>query len=438
MAAMRKVFFISLCIGAPVLSAAPAAMGTLSLAQAIELAIQNNLSTKLAQAATEEARGQALTLAAGLLPRITGSIQQTRVFKVNLQSQGFPANGPFDPLLGPYNSFDARFQIVQKLLDMNALWLNRLGKINRRISELQETLAREQVAAATALAYLEAQRSQRSVRAAEAELQLSEGLFKLARDQHQAGLSTGVDVARAETNAAQEKLRLIRAQVAAQQADLRLKRVVGLPLESALTLPEVPRDVFNDWPVPEKAVAQAGRQRPEIQIASENLAAALYALRSIEAENLPTLKAMADYGHSGTTPDRTARTGSVGGRLDLPIFSGGSTHGRLVEAQARKKEAEDRYRDIVLQVEEDVRLSLQTLAAEIEETRTADKAADLAHKELRMARDRFSAGVGDNIQLLSAQTALDRAMDDQVEAFARYDTARVNLATALGRIADFK
>ncbi len=54
----------------------------------------------------------------------------------------------------------------------------------------------------------------------------SGSLFKLARDQHQAGISTGVDVARSETNSAQEQLRLIRAQVAAQQADLRLKRVV--------------------------------------------------------------------------------------------------------------------------------------------------------------------------------------------------------------------
>ena len=83
-------------------------------------------------------------------------------------------------------------------------------------------------------------------------------------------------------------------------------------------------------------------------------------------------------------------------------------------------------------------LALQTLSAEIEETHTADEAVDLSRKELKMAQDRFSAGVGDNIQVLNAQTALARALDDQVDAFARYDTARVNLAAAVGHMQEFK
>ena len=226
--------------------------------------------------------------------------------------------------------------------------------------------------------------------------------------------------------------------MAAQQADLRLKRVVGISLSQPIVLPDVSHEVLSDLPDPEKSVADAWNGRLELQIASEDIKASDYSRKAASAENLPSLKAMADYGHSGTTWENTARTGSIGGRLDLPIFSGGNTHGRVVEAEARQQEAEERYEDARVQVEEDVRLSLQTLIAEIEETRTADKAADLAHKELTMARDRFGAGVGDNIQVLTAQTALDQAMDDQVDAFARYDTARVNLATALGRIEEFK
>ena len=88
----------------------------------------------------------------------------------------------------------------------------------------------------------------------------------------------------------------------------------------------------------------------------------------------------------------------------------------ILEESARRKEAEDRYSDTRAQVEEDVRLSLQTLSAEIEETHTADQAVGLSRKELKMAQDRFSAGVGDNIQVLNAQTALARALDDQVDA----------------------
>ena len=413
---------------------------SLSIRQAIDLAIQNNLTSRLSRAETEAARGRAIQATAGLLPQLTGSMAQTRIFKTNLAAEGlasFPLPG-FNPVIGPYNTFDARLSLVQTLFDANVFWKMRAGREGQTIARLQESLAREQVATAAALAYLEAQRAQRAVTAAQADLTLSDSLLKLARDQHAAGISTGIDVARAETERAQENLRFIRAKVAVHEADLRLKRIVGLPLDKPVSLPDLPRVELAGLPVVDKALGQAGHDRFELQIAKESYEAAEDTLSAAKAQNLPSLVALADYGHSGTTIDHTARTGSIGGRLDLPIFAGGETHGRIIEESARRKEAEDRYSDMRAQVEEDVRLSLQTLSAEIEETHTADEAVDLSRKELKMAKDRFSAGVGDNIQVLNAQTALARALDDQVDAFARYDTARVNLAAAVGHMQEFK
>jgi len=413
---------------------------TLSIGQAIDLAIQNNLTHKLAKASTDQARGVAIQASAGLLPQLTGSISQTRIFKANLASEGFaaiPIPG-FNPVIGPWNDFDARLSLVQTLFDANIFWKMRAGRAGQRIAELQEALAREQVATAAALAYLEAQRTQRAVAAAQADLALSDRLLKLARDQHDAGVSTGIDVARAETERAEENLRLIRARLAVTQADIRLKRVAGLPLDRVISLPDIPRTDLRDHPALEKAIGLAGHDRVEIQIARANKEASSDILSAARSENLPTIRAMADYGHSGTTPDSTARTGSIGARLDLPIFSGGDTHGHIVQESALQKEADDRINDTTAQVEEDVRLALETLTAEFDETRTADQTVGLAQKELKFAQDRFSAGVGDNIQVLNAQTALARALDDQVDAFARYDSARVNLAAALGHVQEFK
>jgi len=422
------------------LAASVRADTTLSIGQAIDLAIQNNLTSKLAKAGTEVARGKAIQDTAGLLPQLSGALSQTRVFKTNLAAEGFsalPIPG-FYPVIGPYNVFDARIYLTQTLFNANNFWTMRAGRAGRHIAELQESLAREQVATAAALAYLEAQRAQRAVAAAQADLTLSDSLLKLARDQHGAGISTGIDVARAETERAQENLRLIRAQVAVHQADLRLKRVVGLPLDKPVSLPDLPRVELTQLPAEDQAVGQAGHDRFELQIDKENVEATQDSLRASKAEHLPTITALADYGHSGTTINNTARTGSIGGRLDLPIFAGGVAHGHVVEDTSREKDAEDLYQDTNAQVEEDVRLALQTLTAEIEETHTADQAVDLSRKELKMAQDRFSAGVGDNIQVLNAQTALARALDDQVDAFARYDIARVNLAASLGHMQDFK
>lgn len=412
----------------------------LSMGDAIRLAIQNNLNARLAKASTDEARGAALQASAGLLPQLTGSIAQSRVFKTNLAAEGFasfPLPG-FNPVIGPYNTFDARLSLAQSLFDANVFWKMRAGREGEIIARLQESLAREQVAAAAALAYLEAQRTQRAVAAAQSDLDLSDSLLKLARDQHDAGVSTGIDVARAETERAQEYLQLIRARLAVAQADLRLKRVVGLPLDKPISLPDIPRVDVGELPTAEKAIGLANHDRAELRIAKADWDAAADSLHAAHSENLPSLKALADYGFSGTTPDSTARTGSIGARLDLPIFSGGDTKGRIVLESALQQEAQERYADTAAQLEEDVRLSLETLTAEITETTTADQAVALAQKELQFAKDRFSAGVGDNIQVLNAQTALERSLDDQVNAFARYDIARVNLAAALGHVQEFK
>jgi len=93
------------------------------------------------------------------------------------------------------------------------------------------------VASAAALTYIEALRAVRAVQDAQANLDLSQSLAKLAHQQHDAGAATGVDVARAETHVAEDQQNLIQAQLTATQANIRLKRVAGIPLARLLRWP---------------------------------------------------------------------------------------------------------------------------------------------------------------------------------------------------------
>jgi outer membrane protein TolC len=412
---------------------------TLSLPQAIALAIQNNLTTRLAQAETEKARGQVLQAAALLLPHVLGTIGQTRQFKFNLEAEGFtPAVLPINPLLGPYNVFDARLQLAQSLLDFNTIWLARAAREGVKVIDFQVELAKEQVATAASLAYLEALRNDLAVQAAQADVELAQSLLRLANDQLKAGLSTGVDQARAETRLSQENLRLIRAQVDARNATLRLKRVVSLPLAPAVTLIDVLSGAPVTLPAVEGAISAAQEDRPETRIAEAAWRADRFAWYAARSQRLPSIEAKGDYGFSGNLPSGSARTGSIGGQLSLPIFYGGAITGQVRQAEGNLHESEARRQDTRAQVEEDVRLALQTLTAEIQEVHTARQSVALADRELKLARDRFSSGVGDNIQVIEAETALAQARDAQVDALARYNTARVNLASSLGQMQGFE
>lgn len=432
-------FLLLVILGAAYVMVAHAEPQPLSMEAAIRRAIQTNLNTQLSQAADQEARGRAIQAAAYLLPQVTGSVSQARVFKTNLAAQGFEASSFLpNPVIGPYNTFDARFTLVQKILDMNSLWNAKAASADVQAARWAEDLAAEQVASAAALAYIEDLRAIHGVQDAQANFDLAQKLSTLAHHQHDAGLGTGVDSARAETRVAQDRQRLIQARLAATQADIRLKRVIGIPLADPVALAEVqssssPAAAENEGGM----VAQALSDRPEIRITQEQLKAEAYGLDAAQAGYLPVVAAEADYGFSGNEPNGSARTGSIGGRLDLPIFSGGLTHGQVKEAKGRRAAAQSQYDDARIQVEEDVRLALQTLSAEGDDVAAAQTELELAETELRLAQDRYSAGVGDNIQVVTAQASLEDARKSLIDVRARYADARANLAMALGHMQTF-
>jgi outer membrane protein TolC len=232
---------------------------------------------------------------------------------------------------------------------------------------------------------------------------------------------------------------LAQAQTASDQARLNLQRIVGAPLGGDLTLTDQLRFTTGQLLTVELAVQEAGQARPEVRIAEEQLRLANLERRSVKAELLPSLEFAGDYGVSGITPTDTALpTRRAAIQLNVPIFDGGLTRGRIEVAASRQRQFELELGSVRGQVEEDARLAIVTLRTAAQQVEAADESVTLAQRELEMARDRFSAGVADNLEVVSAQTALANARDAQITALAQYNAARLNLAAALGRAESFR
>jgi outer membrane protein TolC len=418
-----------------------AAVSNLSLEQAIALALDNNLATLLAKERESEARGLQKEALSGLLPNISGTAYQASVTE-NLAALGFtPGRFPgfTSTFIGPFKNFDARARLQQTIFSLSALRNYQAGRAGVRTAQFEEGIAREQVATATALTYLETMRADRSVVAAQANVTLGQTLLKLAQDQRDAGIATGVDVTRAETRLAQEQVRLSRAQTDAETSRLQLQRIVGLPLGSSFTLTDPLRFSVDTLPAIETAVASAEDIRGEVRAAQAQVTVNKLETGAARAEQLPSLEFLGDYGVSGITPVTSALpTRRYAIQLNVPIFNGGLTRGRIQVASSREQQAQLQLASVRGQVEEDVRLAYAGLRTTADTVRAADLAASLAERELEMARDRFRAGVGDNIELVTAQTTLANARLDQVSALAVYNGARLNLAAALGRAQSFR
>ncbi len=414
---------------------------TLSYEEAVRLGIENNLATLRAHERRNEARGQQEQARAPLLPNIRGEAYQASLTQ-NLVALGFqPGTFPgFNKtFLGPFKNFDARLFLSQRVFDLSAIRNYQAGKAGVRVAELQEALAREQVASRTGISYLEALRADRAVVAAQANVELARALLQLAQDQRNAGVATGVDVTRAQTRLAEQQVGLAQAETDSEQARLNLQRLIGLPLGSPLTLTDQLRFVEDPLPSVDTAVAQAAHDRREIQVAEEENRAAQREAQAARAEHLPSLEVNGNYGPSGITPSSfDLPTRRIAVQLNVPIFNGGLTQGRVTEAASRERQTELTLADVRGQVEEDVRLALTTLRTAAVQVRAAEESVTLAQRELEMSRDRFRAGVADNLEVITAQVSLANARVAQVTALAQHNAARLNLAAALGRAETFR
>ena len=176
-----------------------------------------------------------------------------------------------------------------------------------------------------------------------------------------------------------------------------------------------------------------------MRIAAAQVTLIDYQRRAARAELLPNLEFLGDYGVSGITPTNTdlpTRRAAV--QLNVPIFNGGLTRGRIAVAASQERQSELELSSTRGQIEEDVRLAFAALHTTADGVRAADKLLELAQRELEMARDRFRAGVADNLEVISAQTALAEARAAQVTALAQYNATRLNLAAALGHAQSFR
>jgi len=432
-------------VGQPPQSTSTAAnlsgQGALSFSEAVQLAIDNNLRTLLARERRNEARGIERQSMAGLLPNVYGAASQTSI-TTNLAALGLtPSEFPVIPstFIGPYKVFDARVYLVQSIFNLNSIRSYQAGRAGTHVAAITEELSRQQVIANTAIAYLNLLRTERAVEATQSDLELAQTLLNLAKDQHKAGLANGLDVTRAETRVSEQQFRLAQVKTDSYQSRLQLQRVAGLPVGGTLMLTDAL--AYTDAPAlsPDEAVRIAQQERVDVRLAQEEVKLSDYQRRAAEAELLPSIDFVTDYGSSGVKPNvLDLPTRSIGVRLNVPIFNGGLSRGRITAANSRLRQAELRLNDLRAQVEEDVRLAIETLATAAEQVRAAEQSLLLAEREVRMARDRFGAGLGDNIEVVNAQTSLADARDAQVAALTAHNAARINLSFAMGRVESFR
>ncbi|MES1242009.1 MAG: TolC family protein [Acidobacteriota bacterium] len=403
----------------------------LTLREAIDLGLENNLQAVLAGGQTEEAEGELRQALSRLLPSFEGAVSQARE-KINLAAFGLAPPAGESPLVGPFNVFDARLRAEQTLFDSAqsarvAAARSRLD--SRRLSSQQ---ARDLVVASVADLYLEALADRARIDAARSQVQTAEAVEQQAKDRHEAGTAAGIDELRAQVALAEEQERLIDAENDLAKQKLRLARAVGLPAGTPVELAdEVPFQPLAERDL-EDALVSARAARPDLKAAEADVAAAESAVAAIRRQRLPRVEAHGDYGPIGPDPGSAEITYDLALGVTIPLFEGGRIAGETATAEGRAKQARARRDDLSRQVDLEVRSAFLDAAAASRRVAVSSDAKRLATEQVTQARDRFAAGVAGNLEVVQAQEALAAASERWVRSLYQYNRAKLGLALALG------
>lgn len=264
----------------------------------------------------------------------------------------------------------------------------------------------------------------------------NEESFRAADARYGVGSATPADKLQARTAYSQAGLTRIQAEGGLRTAEGSLAAFVGRDANQAIALAPAAA------PAPSAAVEQnvaalialARELRPDLRAAEARVRAARANADAVAAGGKPSLSLGVSSGNSRNGGDPSVNSSALGVTLNIPIFSGFSTTYRVraTEAQIETSAAQrDRLR---LQVALDVWNAHHNLLTSAQSLRSSADLLASAQQSERVALGRYKAGVGSILDVLSAQSALANALQQQVQAEFNWNLARTTLALAVGNL----
>jgi outer membrane protein TolC len=292
--------------------------------------------------------------------------------------------------------------------------------------------ARDLVVQATANAWLQIIADASRVEAIRAQVETARALYDRSVDQQNAGTAAGIDVLRSQVELKQQQQRLLAQRNLFDKDKLALSRVIGLPPGQEINLTETAPFSPLTAMTQEQALATALAQRPDYQSYKARVRAAEESVRAARGERYPTASVTADYGDVGLTLAESHGTFSVEVAAKVNLFDGGRIAADVVQAQAALKQRRDELADLGGQIDYQIRTAFLDIRTAADQVAVARENLDLANQTLTQSRDRFSAGVTDNIEVVQAQESVASATDSLISALYAHNLAKVGLARALG------
>ncbi len=406
----------------------------LDLRAVVELALRHHPSLKGATAQVMAARAQWRQAKAGFSPRVDLTASYTQLHR----DPSFTIAGMGTMIFGEKDNPQLSWTVKMPLYTGGKLeGLVQQARAGIEAAEYGLERQRLKVASDAITAYFNVLKARGFVKVMEDRLKALQAQRDDIAKMLERGVTTRVDLLRAETAVAAAQEELTKARNGEALALAALANAMGLspttPLQvvASATIAEAP---LPDLPAElSQAVEEALRQRPELRLLEAQLVAAREGVRVAKSEQRPQVGLLLQYDAERQTIMPDMGRWLAGVMVSMNLFDGGGTKAAVEQAQERVRQLQATLEELRNGIVLEVTNAFLTVQSAKERVKTAEAAVATAEEGLRLVRLGYQNGVNTITDFLTAQAELTQAQIALVVALTDLRVAEAQLWFALGR-----
>ena len=248
------------------------------------------------------------------------------------------------------------------------------------------------------------------------------------------GLGAPVDVLQAKTNLAAGAVSLSSARDTALSSQVALAQLLGINPRTPIVPAASTEEALGDESDLEKLVATAMSERPDIKSAKEQVSAATFAVSQARKGNLPRVDAVGGVAGKGATDPLDNQALTYGITVSWLFGDGGLTAGQVKEARGNEEAARQTLIDTTNQAIADVGQAFVDLQSAVQRVGLAQVGVANAEELVRIDEGRYTGGIGQFLDVTTAQASLYSAKLSRSQAQGDLERARARLRVAVGRL----
>lgn len=407
-------------------SAASAQAPTVTLEDAIDMALRTHPGMVQARGQLDVAGAGRREAIGNWLPTISGS-------------SGWSTNSAtrFDPntqrtVTAASTSYSAGFNASLEVFDgFRRLAQSRSASAEFASADASLVNQRFQVTLETKQAFFNALAADELVRVAETRIERAQEQLKISRDKLAAGSAIRSDTLRARVELGNAELQLLNADTQRATAEANLARLIGVEGTVRATAdPTLLAPVELDTAVLRDEVVVVS---PAVMEAEASAQAAQAGLAVSRAQYLPTINASFSNSWAGQALDQLNNTWTLRVSLNWPLFNGFTREMNVARSAAARETAAAQAEDARRRANAQLTQHLAALAAAQRRVEIAEASRAAAAEDLRIQRERYRLGAATIVEVLTSQVSLDQAEVDRVQARLDFLVAKAQIEALIGR-----